>query len=255
MYYEETAINNEILHLAFCKRRDSGQPQSACSATGQTTSTDLRNAYEVYLRNPEDLDNVIRRYVGVLAEAVRLGDTKAVIDRSRIVPVLKSNRWVEGVRKSQNGTAPELLAEPFNSELTIVYAEDRPQSVRFLTTRDDVGDRTKLRDAALANLQRVLPKIEMEAGANGNYLIHAGGSYEASLLLVDGLWSSGQIKVDGDIVAAVPARDVLLITGSRNRASVARLRELATKLATGPYALTPALFVYRDGKFITLDGR
>jgi uncharacterized protein YtpQ (UPF0354 family) len=122
-----------------------------------------------------------------------------------------------------------------------------------LTTRDDVGDRKKLHDAAIANLEHILPKIQLEAGSNGNFLIRAGGSYEASLLLVDGLWSSGQIKVDGDIVAAVPARDVLLITGSRNEASVARLRELAIKFATGPYALTSALFVYRGGKFVTLD--
>ena len=227
------------------------------SASGETTSTDLKNAYEVYLRDPTNLGNVIRRYVGVLVETVRLGDIKAVVDRSRIVPVLKSNRWIEGLRRSQKGAGetPELLTESFNSELTIVYAEDRPQSVRFLTTRDDVGDRTKLHDTAVANLGRVLPKIEMEAGANGNYLIRAGGSYEASLLLLDGLWSSGQIKVDGDIVAAVPARDVLLVTGSRNESNVARLRELAVKLANGPYALTSALFTYRGRKFVVFDGR
>jgi uncharacterized protein YtpQ (UPF0354 family) len=95
----------------------------------------------------------------------------------------------------------------------------------------------------------------METAANGNYLVRAGGTYEASLLLVHGLWSSGQIKVDGDIVAAVPARDVLLITGSGNQANVARLRALALKLATGPYALTSALFVYRGGKFVLFDDR
>ncbi len=227
------------------------------SASGETTSTDLRNAYEVYLRDPNNLDNVIRRYIGVLVETVRLGGAKPVVDRSRIVPVLKSTRWVEGLRRSQNSAneAPELLTEPFNSELTIVYAEDRPESLRYLTTRDDVGDRAKLRDESIINLGHLLPKIEMEAGTNGNYLIHAGGTYEASLLLVDALWSGGQIKVDGEIVAGVPARDVLLLTGSRNAASVEHLRELAVKLATGPYALTSALFVYRGGRFVLFDGR
>src|SRR5579872_3336038 len=85
------------------------------SASGETTSTDLRNAYEVYLRDPNNLDNVIRRYIGVLVETVRLGGAKPVVDRSRIVPVLKSTRWVEGLRRSQNSAneAPELLTEPF----------------------------------------------------------------------------------------------------------------------------------------------
>ena len=57
----------------------------------------------------------------------------------------------------------------------------------------------------------------------------AGGNYEASLLLIDDIWSSGQVKVNGDIVVAIPTRDVLLVTGSRNRSGLKRVRELAAK--------------------------
>jgi uncharacterized protein YtpQ (UPF0354 family) len=81
-------------------------------------------------------------------------------------------------------------------------------------------------------------------------LISAGGDYEASLLLIDDIWSGGQIKVDGDVVVAVPARDVLLVTGSRNRTALKSIRELAAKyVAEGRYELTDTLFVYRDGRF------
>ena len=69
----------------------------------------------------------------------------------------------------------------------------------------------------------------------------------------DGIWSSGQIHVDGDIVAAVPAKGALLVTGSHNRAGIGSLRALAAELARGPYGLTPALFVYRGGKWVTFD--
>lgn len=220
----------------------------------EAISTDLRNAYEVYLRDPLHLEDVLRRYIGVLAETVRLGNVKGAVDRASIVPVLKPVRWVVGVRTAQ-GTreSPQPLTEPFNDELAIVYAEDRPQLVRYLTTRDDVGDRAKLRALALDNLRRVIPKIEMEGNSSGSFIIHAGGSYEASLLLVDDLWSSGQIKVDGDIVVAVPSREALLVTGSHNQASIRLLRSAAVKLAAGPYALTSALFVYRGGKFVRFD--
>jgi uncharacterized protein YtpQ (UPF0354 family) len=95
-----------------------------------------------------------------------------------------------------------------------------------------------------------LPKIEMRAGSDGVFLISAGGDFEASLLVVDSLWSSGQIKVEGDIVAAVPAKDALLVTGSDNKAGIARLHTLATDLAAGPYPLTQALFIYRRGKWM-----
>ena len=48
---------------------------------------------------------------------------------------------------------------------------------------------------------------------------------------------------------AVPAKDVLIATGSHNAPGLARLRAAANKFASGPNGLTTALFVYRDGKF------
>jgi uncharacterized protein YtpQ (UPF0354 family) len=105
----------------------------------------------------------------------------------------------------------------------------------------------------VTNLRRLLPKIDVESGADGILRMSVGGDYDASLLLADDIWSSGRIKVDGDIVVAVPGKGVLLVTGSRNRAAIARLRARAAELATGPYGLTPALFVYRDGKFVKFE--
>lgn len=219
-------------------------------ADGETTATDLHNAYLTYLADPSRIDDVIRRRVGALVETVALGARIPPPDRSRIVPVLKPTAWVDTLRAQRDGApATQLLSEPFNAELAIVYAEDRPSSLRFLMARDDVGDRAKLRDLALGNLNRLLPKIQMRAAADGVFVVEAGGTYEASLLLADEMWSSGQFDVNGDIVVAVPARDALLVTGSRNRTGIARMRQIAAEVATGPYALTPALFVYRDGKF------
>jgi uncharacterized protein YtpQ (UPF0354 family) len=236
------------------------------SAHGEEITTDLHNAYETYLGTPERRDDIIRSYVDVLAESVTYADTKPALDRSRVVPVLKPQRWVDGARQAEGNAKadpkqdpkqdpkPEILTDPFNSELAIVYAEDRPQSLRYLMTTDDVGDRAQLRELALGNLQRMVPKIELRQGADHIFLIEAGGNYEASLLLADGIWSSGQINVDGDVVAAVPDRSALLVTGSHNREGIARLRKMAAELAIGPYALTPSLFVYRDGKFVKFDG-
>ena len=48
--------------------------------------------------------------------------------------------------------------------------------------------------------------------------------------------------VDGDIVIAVPTKDVLIATGSRNAPGLARLRAAAAKFASGPNGLTTALF-------------
>jgi len=223
------------------------------SAGGETTATDLHNAYQFYLLDPAHPDAVIKRYLAVLVEAVRV-DAKAPPDRSRIVPVLKPTRWVEAVQQQRQGApAAQLLMERLNSELTIVYAEDLPTSVRYLMMRDDVGDRSKLLDLALANLHRLLKNITARPAADGIFLIDAGASYNASLLLAASIWSSGQIKVDGDIIVAVPTKDALMVTGSHNEAGVARLRALAAELASGPYGLKRALFVYRGGKFVKFE--
>lgn len=223
-------------------------------AGGNATTTDLHNAYAVYRAHPTDLDSVVRGYVAVLADSVSLNGTAPPVDRSRIVPVLKPRVWAETVQRQRGATpATQLLTEPFTDELTIVYAEDRPSSIRFLMTRDDVGHHNGLRALALRNLSRLMTKIEIHQASDGVFLVSAGGSYEASLLLVDSLWSSDQIKVDGDIVVAAPAKDAVLVRGTRNAAGIAHLRAYAAHLTTSPYGLTAVLYAYRGGRFVRLE--
>jgi Protein of unknown function (DUF1444) len=228
-------------------------------AGGESLTNDLRNAYQLYRQDPPHLQDVIAHRVRGWAETVRLSEAPPPLDRSRIVPVLKPVQWLAGAQQIQAGTKikppPEMLTEPLNSELLIAYVEDRPESLRFLTTRDDVGDRAKLRHLALGNLHRMLPKIDMHVVSDGVFVIEAGGTYEASLLLADQIWTSGQIKVDGDIVVAVPVRDTLLVTGSHNSVGLTHMRAFAAAHAAEPYGLTPVLLVYRDGQFVPFDGK
>jgi uncharacterized protein YtpQ (UPF0354 family) len=224
---------------------------------GARITLDLGNTYEIYLRSPQRLDDLIHHAADALVDAMRFDHAK--VDRSRIIPVLKPRRWLDGLLQAQrtqttSAQSPEFLTEPFNTELAVVYAEDLPSTTHFLMARDDFGDRAQLRNLALGNLRRLLPEIEIQPDGDGIFRVGAGGVYETSLLLIDAIWSSGQVKVDGDIVVAVPDRGVLLVTGSRNRAGIARLRAMAAELATGPYALTSALFIRSDGKFVKFEG-
>src|ERR1700730_7998699 len=43
-------------------------------AKGETTTSDLHNAYRVYLARPQDLETIIANYVRILVDAVRVGD-------------------------------------------------------------------------------------------------------------------------------------------------------------------------------------
>jgi uncharacterized protein YtpQ (UPF0354 family) len=222
-------------------------------ADGRTMSVDLGNAYSFYSRDSRRLDSVVQTHVAAWSRppAAQTG-ASVKLDRSRIVPVVKPRQWLTelNARLKAQGVQQEQLVDDFADELVVAYAEDDPVRMRYLTSDDDIGDRAALRKLAVANLQRLLPKIEMRNHDDVFALISAGGDYEASLLLIDDIWSGGQIKVNGDIVVAIPARDVLLVTGSRNRTGLRKVRAMAAQFfADGPYSLTETLFVYRNGGF------
>jgi uncharacterized protein YtpQ (UPF0354 family) len=142
--------------------------------------------------------------------------------------------------------------DTYNSELVVLYAEDTPKNMRYLTDDDvtELGiERDELRQLAVENLRRLLPNVEM-TGDKGVFLMQAGGDYEASLLLIESIWNSGQIEVEGEIVVAIPARGILIITGSQNRGGLRKVRDLAEKTASeASYRLTSQLFVFRAGRF------
>jgi uncharacterized protein YtpQ (UPF0354 family) len=217
----------------------------------------LDNAYRLYAQDPKRLDDVIQTYVAGTRERIKnpqQQSTSARLDRTRIVPVVKDRQWLEDNYRSfrERGVKDEFLVEELNKELVIVYAEDSDNRTRYLMTSEDVGDRKELRKLAMQNLMRLLPKARME-NIGDVTIITAGGDYEASLLLLDHFWTggkiNGQIEVKGDIVVAIPAKNVLLVTGSQSRKGLKVVREIAAKEVQGPHRITDTLFVYRDGRF------
>jgi uncharacterized protein YtpQ (UPF0354 family) len=147
---------------------------------------------------------------------------------------------------------PDNVFDDYNAELVIVYAEDSPKNIRYITNEDLKKltiDRKGLRLLSVQNLKAILPKIEL-VGGDGLFMMTAGGDYEASLLLFDNIWKSDQIKVHGDIVVAIPSRDLLLITGSQEKDGLSKAKQIVDKAyEEGAYKLTKSLFVFKNGKF------
>jgi uncharacterized protein YtpQ (UPF0354 family) len=224
---------------------------------GTDSTAYLDNAYKEYEADPDARQELIERRVAAWVESI--ASDGVPLDPKNIVPIIKDRGWVEDAKamSKSRGFDPEesQVTEDYNDELVIVYAEDTPRNVRYFTRKDldKAGvERNKLRALAIANLRRVLPKIEAHQGPVYS-MYTADGNYEASLLLFDDLWD-GDIKVDGDIVVAIPTRDVLLITGSKNEEGIARLREIVDQItAEGTYTISSSLFVYRKGVFRRFD--
>jgi uncharacterized protein YtpQ (UPF0354 family) len=214
----------------------------------------LDNAWTAASLNSAEVDDVITRYVTSAKENATT-ETLA-LDRDRIVPVVKDRAWLEEVHaalreRGQSGGIADVWEE-YNPELVIAYAQDTASNIRYLTPDDlaELGlERSELRGVAVKNLLDLLPEVSIR-GENGVFMVTAGGDYEASLILADTLWDGGQVKVAGDVVVAIPSRDLLLVCGSGDPSGIARVREMATKFAAeAPYRLTPDLFVRRNGRF------
>lgn len=231
------------------------------TSDGNTTTSFLNNAYDLYKHDPKAKDEVIQKYVAATLETLTSLNASADLDRTRIVPVIKDKAWLDDIRKSMKDRGAkeplENVYEELNPDLIIVYAEDSPQNIRYFTPKDleKAGiDQKNLRTLACENLKRLLPKIE-RYGTNGAYMFTAGGNYEASLLLLDSVWSDIQHDVSGDIVVAIPTRDVLLVTGSDDRDGLEKMRQTVKKIsAQSAYKLTTKLFVRRDGNFVEFTG-
>lgn len=224
--------------------------------SGEEMNVYLDNAYKSYRAYPNTEDDILATYIAGWMD--RANSSEHVLDPSRIVPVIKDKNYIPEIRQSILNQGASLddwddpAHEPLNSELMIVYAEDSETRMRFVSDEelDELGLRAAERRAlAVGNLKALLPPLEAHGG-DGIYLLSVGGDYETSLLLFDSFWESGQLEVKGEIVTAVPARGLLVVTGSQDPEGLQSMKEIVAEASqVEAYPLTDRLFVYRNGRF------
>ncbi len=224
---------------------------------GKERTTYLDNGYKEYKVSLADKESIMARHIDAITES---SPENEVVDPAAVTPIIKDTAWVTEIQetlKSKTPRALELIYETLNPELIIFYAEDSPKNLRYLTPESMTLAKLakdQLRELAVKNLRRLVTDIQIH-GDNGLFMITAGGTYEASLLLLDELWQGDRMKVDGDYVVAIPARDMLLVTGSNNPHALQKIRSMARKIREeSAYSLTADLFVYRAGKFTKFEG-
>jgi uncharacterized protein YtpQ (UPF0354 family) len=220
-------------------------------ADGTSAMISLANNYRDYSSEPGWFAEVVKAYAAAMGKPSAAARGQPV-DPARIVPVIKDRAWLAelaGLFKKQ-GRSDQPVYDDFNNELVVVYAEDTPKTTRYVGSSEKLGvDRSKLRELALENVVRLMPPVELRDG-EGFIMMTSHADYGASLLLIDQIWSGQRFTQDDDIVIAVPSKDVILITGSRNRRGLKAMRTAASNLAKGSYGITDTLFVYRKGRFV-----
>ena len=228
------------------------------SADEQSARSYLDNAYANYQADPAALDEVLQQYVGAVANTLYPPPRN---DIDKLFPVIKDNSYIREVKAALSQSKDYDSGDPFplhyerlNRELVVMYAFDSETGISFASTEDiqafDIAG-PALRKRAVANLMGYLPDISRE-GSNSLFLLVADGNYEASLLLADKIWTRDNFDVAGDIVVFVPARDVLLVTGSEDAEGLAAARSLIANNQWS-YFISEHAFVRTSDGWAVLD--
>lgn len=218
----------------------------------------LEHAYRAYEETPADLEAILEQYtkrspIDVLSASV-------AIDASKIIPIVRSRAYFEDTARFEfnpaKPSASPLAHEPLNDELVVLYVVRQDGCARLL--HDDEIARAKippaeLRDHAMKNLLAMFPSFKI-LKSKGILEVQVDGTHEASILVSQRLWTTATLPVEGEIVVAVPAGDIVWIAGSKDAAAIAKLRKDAAEVAaTAPHPVSAHLFVRRDAKWVRFD--
>ncbi|MEQ1773328.1 MAG: DUF1444 family protein [Burkholderiales bacterium] len=151
------------------------------------------------------------------------------------------------------------LIDTFVGDLDIRYAFDADSGFRYMTERDLKTlklARDQLLALAIANQRRLYPKLTVERPTSFVGLFANGGELEPSKMLDFDFWEKEKSRFGGEIVCAVPARDVCWFTGLKPADNVSNLRantERAHKEA-GERAISKLMFLWRNKRWEVLEG-
>ncbi|MFT3701773.1 MAG: DUF1444 family protein [Agriterribacter sp.] len=210
----------------------------------------IDNAFIAYKAEPDSINNFISRYV---ASTTDLYLNQKSVDIDNIVPVIKPVEYLDEINSlKKDGKSFPMVTEKYNDQLIIAYAEDSKNSIKYLTEDNFKTlsiSKDTLKSIALRNFDKIIPNIQRQGG-NGLFMITAGGDYEASIILLSSIWTRENFPVDGDFIVAIPNRDMLIVTGSKNKTGITKIKEIvADSYKTENYQVSDKLFKWTGNKF------
>ena len=201
---------------------------------GKPQTIYVENTWRQFKNMPDARVEAVERLLRVFTSSV--DQQNQLPELTSIVPMIKDieyfNESLKNNSRKQPSDAP-FVSEHFVGDLWIVYAIDSEAAILTLmkTQLEQLKlEFSQLKPLAVENLKRILPPVE-QYGEGPVFMLTAGGDYVASLLLLDEIWQQCKESVEGDIVAAVPSRDVLMFTGSNSQEGILALRKAVDNLS------------------------
>jgi uncharacterized protein YtpQ (UPF0354 family) len=142
------------------------------------------------------------------------------------------------------------ILDDFMGDLLVGYSFGPPFGRRLVTWQELDGlrlSRRALRRQAAHNLDARLPAAHVHGQPPALMLAFDGVA--STLLLAESLWADLASAVPGELVVGVPARDVVIVTGSQSKPGLERARRAVDRIffAGDRNLLTRHLLVCRRG--------
>jgi uncharacterized protein YtpQ (UPF0354 family) len=174
---------------------------------------------------------------------------------SNIVPIIKilvDTADLEETTRLENVSLP--ISRPLVENLEVMYAFDLPDHFAFLNERDASElnlTHSKLHDLAIDNLLCRLENIDIQQMNDlPVFCLQIGGNLDASLMLLPEVRDIMAQEVPEEIVAAVPSRDIFLVTGSTSAAGLAVIQAVIEDVwANANHLLSQQLWVWKDDQW------
>jgi len=160
---------------------------------------------------------------------------------------------------SESDPAPALVLSgddspvlrPFATGLLTAYLIDEGDTFSYVQGRDlreaGIGEE-ELHRLAVANLAKLAEGKASVRESGPVWAVFLDGNFEASLMLVDDLWTHGLREYATDPVVAIPARDVLAFCDVESAAGVSELRAVVKRAwPLGDHLLSESLYRRVDG--------
>lgn len=218
---------------------------------GHETTAQLERAYERYRAAPDTLTSVVDELIQVIAR----GETQALRGTAaydEIAPRLFPQFMTARQWSAKREQGLRLVIRPVVQDLGIALVIDRAHEMEYVQIEaiPEWGiDAQQLYETAMQNLARAAAPIETTTNGQGDELLlmdaHTDG-YAAARALLPARWRDWRARVAGELILALPARD-LMLGFSRAHPAFAALRSQVNEDArTQPHGLFPNLLVVRD---------
>jgi len=214
----------------------------------------LRNFYEEHCNLPrkersKHLKHVIRGLLTYLKPAP--DDYEDVLPDLR--PIVRARSYFEFLSlqsEIEGHDPPQIPNHDIGEHLSASIVYDLPESMQSISN-EQLEQWDVSYYEALEVARRNLTETEFAVARLGDhlYVSATGDNYDASRMLLTDLLE--QMDVDGPMVAVVPNRDTLLITGADDPEGLSLLADLAEKALSGPRPMSAVPMILKHGEWTT----